>query len=192
MSTKFYFIFHKATGDLRSLASVDPTNTVSDFESCVEVTDEYLEFYNDLFLRKKKLTNYRIDLESKVLKVNDKFDVSKNPNYNKFYKINYSKDTGGTIFEVLLKIISKDNKPYMCLKINDNIEIDRNKTMKVYATHFNDINILHETFYFEFDKLDENKQIFLPIKKIPFELLYRSKFSLYTRKVFKSYGFYIE
>jgi hypothetical protein len=47
MSTKFYFIFHKATGDLRSLASVDPTNTVSDFESCVEVTNEYLELSLD-------------------------------------------------------------------------------------------------------------------------------------------------
>lgn len=192
MITKFYFIFHKATGDIRSLASVDPTSAVSDFESCVEVTDEYLELFNDMFLRKKKFSNYRIDLESKVLKVNDKFDVSKNPNYNKFYKINYSKDTGGTIFEVLLKVVSKDNKPYMCLKINDTVEIDRNKTMKVYATNFNDINILHETFYFEFDKLDEYKEIFLPIKKIPFELLYRSKFSLYTRKIFKSYGFYIE
>ena len=64
--------------------------------------------------------------------------------------------------------------------------------MTVYATKKNDINILYETFKFSFEELNDKNEQIKQISKLDFDLLFKTNFSFYTRKIFKTYGCAVE
>jgi len=192
---KFYFIYDKNNGNLRSFSTSYPEKYININEWFSEVTEEYLPLYKDFIEHKKKFTNYKIDTESKFLKVLDKFDVTFEPEYNKFFQIQKINKTSLNFLEVVFRICSIDNSPYLVMKYNGNLSEIKNKkqnSIRLYATRLNDINFLYESFYFNFDDFNDNNEISVPINKIDIDVLFKMKFSFYTRKTFKNYGYYIE
>jgi hypothetical protein len=194
-SVKFYFIYDKNNGNIRSFSTGITEKNINLNEWYVEVSDEYLSLLNDFIERKKKFTNYKIDIESKVLKVLDKFDVIIEPDYNKFLQVKKINKKSKDFLEIVFKICSIDNLPYLIMKYNGNRSDVKNKkqnSIRLYATRLNDINFLYESFYFNFDEFDDNNEISVPINKIDIDMLFKMEFSFYTRKTFKNYGCYVE
>jgi hypothetical protein len=187
----FYFVYNNTTGDIRSLSTVDPSNNLNSLESCMIVTDEYLELYQEFLSFKKKMTNYKVDLNSKNLKIIDKFDIQLDPEYNSFYAVPFVKLSSAHLVEIVLKIVSIDNIPHLTLKYNGlkkDLSNKKESCLTVYATKTDDINVLYETFRFSFEDLDDNNELSIRINKIDFDILFNSNFNFYTRKIFKTYG----
>jgi hypothetical protein len=186
-----YFVYNNTTGDIRSLSTIDPTTNLNLIESCVVVSDEYLELYRDFLSFKKKMTNYKIDTNSSALKVIDKFSIQTNPDYNSFYSVPFVKLSSANAVEIVLRIVSIDNVPHLILRHNGTKKdlIDKKESfLTVYATKKDDINVLYESFKFNFEELDDNGEFSIRINKIDFDALYNSDISFYTRKIFKTYG----
>ena len=194
-SNKFYFIYDKNTGNIRSLSTTLPEKYININEWFSEVTEEYLPLYKDFIEHRKKLTNYKIDIESNSLKVLDKFDVTIEPDYNKFLQIKRINNRSLNSLEVVFRICSIDNSPYIVMKYNGNLSDIKNKkqnSIRLYATRLNDINFLYESFYFNFDNFDDNNEIAVPVRQIDIDILFKIDFSFYIRKTFKTYGCYVE
>jgi hypothetical protein len=193
--TKSYFVYNKITGELRSLSSVDPTPYLQIAEGTFEVTDEYLDLYQDFISSKKKFTSYKIDVDSSTLKIVDKFAIELDSDYNSFYEIPFIKTKSVNSFEVSLTIISINDIPHLQFKYNG-IKKDlldkKESSVTVYATKKNDINILYETFKFSFEELNDDNELIKQINKLDFDLLFKTNFSFYTRKIFKTYGCAVE
>ena len=186
-----YFIYNNSTGDIRSLSSVDPSDNMGATEAYVAVTEQYIDLYHDFILCKKKMSNYKIDFDSALLKVIDKFDIRLDSDYNSFYKIPFVRLETITLFDVVLKIYSINDIPHLMLKYNGSKKdlIDKKESsITVYATKKDDINVLYESFKFNFDDLNDSNEVSIRISKIDFDFLYRSNLSFYTRKIFKTYG----
>jgi hypothetical protein len=188
---KFYFVYNSSTGDIRSLSSVNPADNINVNESFIVVTENYIELYQDFLLCNKKMSNYKIDLDSSLLKVVDKFDIRLDSDYNSFYKIPFVRLETISLFDVVLKICSIDNIPHLILTYNGSKKdlIDKKESsITVYATKKDDINVLYESFKFNFEDLNDTNEVISRISKIDFDLLYSSNLSFYTRKAFKTYG----
>lgn len=187
----FYFIYNNTTGDIRSLSSVDPSSNINVNESFVAVTEDYIELYQDFLLCKKKMSNYKIDLDSSLLKIVDKFDIRLDSDYNSFYQIPFVRLATTKLFDVVLKICSISDIPHLVLKYNGDRKDLTNKkesSITVYATKKDDINVLYEPFKFNFEDLNDSNEVSMRINKIDLDLLYSSNLSFYTRKIFKTYG----
>jgi hypothetical protein len=190
-----YFIYNKVTGDLRSLATVDPSDNLQPSEECVKATGEYVELFQNFITSKKKFTNYKIDINSSALKIIDKFAIELNSEYNSFYQVPVIKINSVNLFEIVLKIISIDDIPHLMFKYNGSRESLLNKkesSVTFYATKKDDINVLYETFKFNFEELNENNELIKKINQIDIDLLFKTNFSFYTRKIFKTYGCAVE
>jgi hypothetical protein len=188
---KFYFVYNSSTGDIRSLSSVNPADNINVNESFIVVTENYIELYQDFLLCNKKMSNYKIDLDSSLLKVVDKFDIRLDSDYNSFYKIPFVRLETISLFDVVLKICSIDNIPHLILTYNGSKKdlIDKKESsITVYATKKDDINVLYESFKFNFEDLNDTNEVVSRISKIDFDFLYSSNLSFYTRKTFKTYG----
>jgi hypothetical protein len=137
------------------------------------------------------MTSYKIDLDSSLLKVIDKFDIQLDSDYNSFYKIPFVRLETINLFDIILTIHSINDIPHVMLKYTGPKKdlIDKKESsITVYATKKDDINVLYESFKFNFDDLDDNNEVSIRISKIDFDLLYSSNLSFYTRKAFKTYG----
>jgi hypothetical protein len=188
---KLYFVYNNTNGDIRSLSSVDPSANLNVNEASVAVTEQYIDLYHDFILCKKKMSNYKIDFDSTLLKVIDKFDIRLDSDYNSFYKIPFVRLETITLFDVVLKIYSINDIPHLMLKYNGSKKdlIDKKESsITVYATKKDDINVLYESFKFNFDDLNDSNEVSIRIGKIDFDFLYSSNLSFYTRKIFKTYG----
>jgi hypothetical protein len=188
---KFYFIYNNSTGDIRSLSSVDPSTNINVNEAFVLVTADYIELYRDFLLCKKKMSNYKIDLDSSLLKVVDKFDIRLDSDYNSFYQIPFVRLETTKLFDVVLKICSINDIPHLMLQYNGDrkdLTDKRESSITVYATKKDDINVLYEPFKFSFEDLNDRNEVGMRINKIDLDLLYSSNLSFYTRKIFKTYG----
>jgi hypothetical protein len=188
---KFYFVYNISTGDIRSLSSVDPSANLNVNEASCVVTDNYIDLYQDFILCKKKMTSYKIDLDSSLLKIIDKFDIQLDSDYNSFYKIPFVRLETINLFDIVLTIHSINDIPHVMLKYTGpkkNLTDKKESSITVYATKKDDINVLYESFKFNFDDLNDNNEVSTRISRIDFDLLYSSNLSFYTRKVFKTYG----
>jgi hypothetical protein len=193
--TKSYFVYNKITGELRSFSSIDPSPYLQISEGCIEVSPEYIDLYQDFVLSKKKLTSYKIDIDSSTLKIVDKFAIELDSDYNSFYEIPFIKIKSSNSFGVILTVISINDVPYLRFKYNGakkDLLDKKESSITVYATKKHDINILYESFKFNFEELDSNREQILPINKIDLDLLFKTNFSFYTRKIFKTYGCAVE
>lgn len=188
---KFYFIYNNSTGDIRALSSSDPSNNINVNEECVAVTENYIDLYQDFLLCNKKMSNYKVDLESSLLKVVDKFDIRLDSDYNSFYKIPFVRLDTANLFDVVLHICSINDIPHLTLKYNGSkkeLSDKKESSITIYATKQDDINVLYESFKFNFEELNDNNEAVVRISKIDFDFLYSSNLSFYTRKIFKTYG----
>jgi hypothetical protein len=187
----FYFIYNNTTGNIRSLSSVDPSANIGATEAFVAVTEQYIDLYRDFLLCNKKMSNYKIDLDSSLLKVIDKFDIRLDSDYNSFYKIPFVRLETTTLFDIVLKIYSINDIPHLMLKYNGSKKdlVDKKESsITVYATKKDDINVLYESFKFNFDDLNDSNEVSIRISRIDLDFLYKSNLSFYTRKIFKTYG----
>jgi hypothetical protein len=187
----FYFIYNNSTGDIRSLSSVDPSANIGATEASVAVTEQYIDLYRDFLLCNKKMSNYKVDLESSLLKIVDKFDIQLDSDYNSFYKIPFVRSDTANLFDVILNICSINDIPHLTLKYNGSkkeLSDKKESSIIIYATKQDDINVLYESFKFNFEELNDSNEAVARISKIDFDFLYSSNLSFYTRKIFKTYG----
>jgi len=192
---KSYFVYNKITGELRSFSSIDPFPYLQISEGCIEVSPEYIDLYQDFVLSKKKLTSYKIDINSSTLKIVDKFPIELDSDYNSFYEIPFIKIKSANSFEVTLTVISINDIPCLQFRYNGakkDLLDKKESSITVYATKKNDINVLYESFKFNFEELTDNREQILPINKIDLDLLFKTDLSFYTRKIFKTYGCAVE
>jgi hypothetical protein len=191
----FYFIHNRVTGDIRSLSTGTPPEYLDLSESFVKVTDEYLDLFHEFMNTKKKFTSYKIDTNSSVLKVIDKFAIELDSDYNSFYKISIIRAESSGSVDALIKIKSINDIPYLIFKFNrpkQELSNKKESHVIIYATKKRDINILYQSFKFNFDEMDDNNEIAIIINQIDLDLLFKNEFSFYTRKIFKTYGYTIE
>jgi hypothetical protein len=191
----FYFTYNRVTGDIRSLSTGLPPANLDLTESFVKVTDEYLNLFHDFMNTKKKFTSYKIDTTRSTLKVIDKFAIELDSDYNSFYKISIIRADAANSVDALIKIKSINDIPYLIFKFNQAKQELSNKKEShaiIYATKKRDINVLYQSFKFNFDDIDDNNEIAIIINQIDLDLLFKNEFSFYTRKIFKTYGYTIE
>lgn len=164
------------------------------------LTMDVPEKFNGLFDRiregKESLGNIRVIVDSKDFKIYSLDDLQDtDPDYGRWFKLTGYRRNFPTNADVVLRIFSKDFKPYVSIKFvgdPDILKDPKRHTLNFYFTKKNDINFLYESFHTDFDKLDKNKEIVFPLERIDTDKLFQNNFSVFYRKIFKTVYYIIE
>jgi hypothetical protein len=180
-----YFIYNRVTGDIRSLSTGTPPDYLDLSESFVKVTDEYLDLFYDFMNTKKKFTSYKIDTNCSSLKIIDKFAIELDSDYNSFYKISPIRVGAVESVDALIKIKSINDIPYLIFKFNrpkQELSIKKEILVIIYATKKRDINVLYQSFKFNFEVTILKLALSSAIKPPPQFLMPSSVYSFATHQ----------
>lgn len=154
------------------------------------VPDEYTKIFDRIKEGKDSLSKIRVNVDSKQFKIYslDDFEDT-DPEYGKWFKLPCYKRNFPANADIVIKIISKDFKPYLSLQFVGDPEIlkdPKRHSLNFYFTKTNDLNCLYESFHTDFDKLGKNNEVIFPIERIDPDKLFQNDFSVYYRKIFKT------
>lgn len=186
----------KSTGSVLMYSNSD----LPDMGDSNLITMDVPEKFNGIFERirvgKESLSSIRVVVDSKEFKIYSLDDLQdSDPDYGKWFQLTGYRRNFPENADVMLKIFSKNFKPYLSIKFVGDPEIlkdPKRHSLDFYFTKKNDINCLYESFHTNFDKLDKNKEIVFPLERIDTDKLFQNDFSVFYRKIFKTVYYIIE
>jgi len=145
-----------------------------------EVPEEYTYLFNLVNQGKLRLSEIKVDIESKKLKLINLLDTQKNIDVTlgKFIEIYFNKE------ECDLNITFKtiDSKPHIVVESTYN----EDREFKIYLTRKMNINYLYQTICCE-----TNKATTVEIDQLDYRDIFSNNFSLYYQKQFNTAGYRI-
>lgn len=160
------------------------------------VPDQFSNIFDKVKTGELSLGRLKVNVESKDFKIFNLDDLSfDDPEYGKWTMLTGYRKNPPAYADVVLKIFSKQFKPYLSIKFVGDPELlkdPKRHNLDFYVTALNDINCLYEAFHTDFDQLDKNYEIVYPIERVDPDNLFQNNFSIYYRKIFKTVYYIIE